>query len=104
VPTLALTPLGNPCIAWHGFRPDVVVEAEEIYLSCSTDRGDTWGAAANVSHSPDVISIRPVLAIGEDGILNMAWQELSGSDPLSEYQIHYARSLPYGVMMPLVSH
>ncbi len=101
-PALALTPSGNPCVAWHGFRPDAVVEAEEIYLTCSDDRGDNWGTAVNVSRSLNVISIRPVLAIGSDGILNMAWQELTGSNPLGEYQIYYARSLPYSVMLPIM--
>ncbi len=101
-PALALTPLGNPCVAWHGFRPDATIEAEEIYLTCSTDQGANWGTAVNVSRSPDVISIRPVLAIGSDGLLNMAWQELAGSNPLSEYQIYYARSLPYSVLLPIV--
>jgi hypothetical protein len=102
-PALALTPSGDPCVAWHGFRPDATIKAEEIYLTCSTDRGVNWGAAVNVSRSPDVISIRPVLAIGSDGILNMAWQELAGDISLAEYQIYYARNLPYAIMLPIVS-
>jgi hypothetical protein len=101
-PTLAVSPSGIPCVAWHGFRPDAAFEAEEIYLSCSTDGGARWAAPVNVSRSPETISIRPVLAIGSNGILNVAWQELAGSDPVNEYQIYYARSLPYAVMMPLV--
>lgn len=101
-PALAVSPSGALCVAWHGFRPDAVVEAEEIYLTCSNNRGVSWGTSVNVSRSPETISIRPVLAIGGDGVLNMAWQELAGSDPTSDYQIYYAHSLPYTVMLPLV--
>jgi hypothetical protein len=101
-PTLAVSPSGVPCVAWHGFRPGVAFEAEEIYLSCSADRGVSWATPVNVSRSPETISIRPVLAIGDNGILNVAWQELAGSDPVNEYQIYYANSLPYTVMMSLV--
>jgi hypothetical protein len=80
----------------------VGVEAEEVYVSCSTDQGASWGTPVNVSRSPDVISIRPVLAIGDDGILQLVWQELAGADPKVNYQIYYAHSLPYTVLFPLV--
>jgi hypothetical protein len=101
-PALAVTPSGAVCIAWHGFHKGATIEAEEIHLTCSTDQGDSWVAPVNVSRSPEIISIRPVLAIGSDGILHVAWQELAGDDPVSEYQIYYTRSLPYAVMLPLV--
>ena len=101
-PALAVGPSGAVCAAWHGFRPDGVVEAEEVYVSCSTDHGASWGTPANVSRSPGVISIRPALAIGDDGILQLAWQELAGADPKANYQIYYAHSLPYRVLFPLV--
>jgi hypothetical protein len=101
-PTLAIAPSGALCVAWHGFHSGMVSKTEEIYLACSSDQGANWGSPVNVSRSRNVMSIRPVLAIGSDGILSLAWQELAGSDPLSEYQIYYARSLPYAAMLPWV--
>jgi hypothetical protein len=102
-PALAVTPSGALCVAWHGFRSGVVIEAEEIYLACSTSGGAQWSAPVEVSHSPNVISIRPVMAVGSNGILHLAWQELAaGGDPTQQYQIYYAHTVPYSVMMPIV--
>jgi hypothetical protein len=101
-PALAVAPSGAVCVAWHGFLGDVIIEAEEVYLSCSTDQGNSWSALVNVSRSRNIISIRPVLAIASDGILHLAWQELAGDDPKVNYQIYYAQSLPYSVMLPLI--
>jgi hypothetical protein len=101
-PALAVAPSGAVCLAWHGFRASATIEAEEVHLTCSDDRGDHWGAPVNVSRSPDVISIRPLLAIGSNGVLHVAWQELAGGNPITDYQIYYARSLPYLVMLPIV--
>jgi hypothetical protein len=103
-PALAVTPSGAVCVAWHGFREDAD-PYEDIHVSCSTDQGGTWGTPVNVSRSPVIISIRPTLAVGSDGILHLAWQELADeqANPVNdEYQIYYARSLPYSVMLPIV--
>ena len=101
-PALAVTPSGAVCVAWHGFFPDVIIEAEEIYVSCSTDGGDNWVTPVNVSHSPTIISIRPELAVGGDGILHLAWQELAGTDPERDYQIYYVHNMPYLSLLPIV--
>jgi hypothetical protein len=103
-PALAVTPAGVLCAAWHGFPPGTTPEAEEVYLACSTDGGAHWNIPVNVSHSPETISIRPVLAVGRDSILHLAWQdqELQSDNPVSEYQIFYTHSLPHAVMLPIV--
>jgi len=103
-PALAVTPAGALCIAWHGFYPDTILAAEEIYLACSTDSGAHWSVPVNVSHSPETISIRPVLAVGSDSILHLVWQEQesAGDDPVTEYQILYSHSIPHAVMLPIV--
>ena len=80
----------------------MVIEAEEIYLACSTSGGAQWSVPVDISHTPDVISIRPVMAVGGDGILHLAWQELAGDITEDQYQIYYAHTLPYYVMMPIV--
>ena len=101
---LAITPSGTVCVSWHGFRSGVAVEAEEVYLTCSTDQGTGWETAVNVSRSPNLISIRPVLDVGDNGILHLVWQEQAyeDADPLGEYQIYYVHSLPHSVMLPMV--
>jgi hypothetical protein len=103
-PVLALTPSGALCVAWHGYRSGQD-PYEDVHLSCSSDQGATWGTPVNVSRSSeaDIVSVRPTLAVGSDGILHLAWQELghSGANPGDEYQIYYARSLPYAVLLPI---
>ena len=101
-PAISVTPSGAVCVAWHGFFPDVIIEAEEIYVSCSTDGGGNWVAPANVSRSPTIISIRPELAVGGDGILHLAWQELAGADPVRDYQIYYVHNMPYLSLLPII--
>ena len=93
---------GAVCVAWDGYRHGAPHDAEEIFLSCSRDQGATWGAPLNVSSSPSVMSTRPALAIGDDGILHMAWQELAGSNPEDEYEIYYAHSLPKALLLPII--
>jgi hypothetical protein len=90
------------CVAWHGFVSGVIIEAEEIYLSCSADLGASWGKPVNVSNSPSTISIRPTLVAGSDGTLHVAWQELAGDDPLEEYEVYYAHSFPNVTVLPIV--
>ena len=101
-PALAVLPSGAVCVAWHGFEPGATYEAEEVWVSCSLDEGETWQRKANVSGSTSVISIRPILASGGDGILHIAWQESAGGDPRFNYQIYYAHSIPYVIHLPQV--
>lgn len=100
--TLTTAPAGVVCAAWHGYRLDADTPAEEIYLSCSSDGGDSWGNPVNVSRSADFISIRPALAAGDDGILHAVWQESKTGDIKGGFQIYYAQSLPYQAMLPLI--
>ncbi|RME36246.1 MAG: hypothetical protein D6793_06065, partial [Thermoflexia bacterium] len=66
------------CIAWHGFYPDATMEAEEVFLRCSQDGGQTWGGVMNVSRSPDRLSLMPAIAIGSDGTVHVLWEEFQG--------------------------
>lgn len=101
-PSLVVVPDEAVCVAWHGFPTSASIQAEEVYLACSRDRGQNWSKPVNVSNSPNIISIRPVLAAGSDGILHLAWQELAGDDPVSEYQIYYAHSMPHRALLPII--
>jgi hypothetical protein len=101
-PSLAVGPDTEVCTAWHGFRLDATVEAEEIYVACSTDGGTHWMAPVNVSQSPLTVSIRPVLGLAGNGVLHVAWQELVGQSAKSDYQIFYSKSMPYSAMLPLI--
>jgi hypothetical protein len=101
-PSLAVGPDAEICAGWHGFRLDATVEAEEIYVACSTDGGSHWMEPINVSRSPLAVSIRPVLGMANNGVLHVAWQELVGQSAKSDYQVYYSRSMPYSAMLPLV--
>jgi hypothetical protein len=105
-PALVVTPSGAICAAWHGFRTGSSIEAEEIYVTCSTNRGVTWATPVNISRTSTVISIRPVMAVGNDGILHVVWQEYVpkiGNDARYNYQIYYAHSIPYVAYLPSIT-
>jgi len=104
-PSLVVAPSGTVCVAWHGFRPGAQVQAEEIYVTCSADQGKNWPDPVNVSRSPGIISLRPVVAVGSGGILHLAWQEYVAkpeNDPRYHYQIYYAHSMPYTLYLPTI--
>ncbi len=100
-PVVAVVPSGAVCVAWHGFPKGASYDAEDIYVSCSAD-GTNWGTPVNVSRSEDVISIRPTMAAGSDGVLHLAWQEYVGPNAFFNYQVYYAHSVPFVVYLPLV--
>jgi len=102
-PALAVMPSGTVCVAWHGIRDPDAIQAEEILVTCSTDRGATFGSVVNVSRSTETISIRPVLAAGGDGTLHVAWQEYSKKDVRNTYQIYYAHTVPCVVHLPIIT-
>jgi len=102
-PTLAVMPSGTVCVAWHGIRDPHAIQAEEILVTCSIDRGATFGRVVNVSRSTETISIRPVLAAGGDGTLHVAWQEYSKENESTIYQIYYAHTVPWVVHLPIIT-
>jgi len=93
------------CVVWHGFYPDALYEAEEIYLRCSQDGGDHWGLIMNVSRSPSQLSLMPAVAIGADGAVHITWEEFQGGENyFYNYDALYAAGPPevHPVFLPLV--
>ncbi|MBC7226285.1 MAG: hypothetical protein H5T61_03535 [Thermoflexales bacterium] len=93
------------CVAWHGFYPDATAEAEEVYLRCSRDGGQTWGTVMNVSRSPDRLSLIPALTIGTDGTVHVLWEEFQGGNSyFYNYDALYAAGPPevHAVFLPIV--
>ncbi len=93
------------CVAWHGFYPDATTEAEEIYLRCSQDGGQTWGMVQNVSRSLDRLSLMPVVAIGIDKSVHVLWEEFQGGNNyFFNYDALYAAGPPevHAVFLPIV--
>lgn len=93
------------CIAWHGFDLEATYEAEEIYLRCSRDGGQTWGMTMNVSRSPDRLSLMPALAVGTDGTVHVLWEEFQGGNSyFYNYDALYAAGPPevHVVFLPIV--
>ncbi len=89
------------CAAWNAY-PSAAATAEDIFLTCSADGGETWSPRENISRSPAKISIRPALLIDAEGIVHVVWQEQTGSDPNNDFQIYYTRRLGHKVCLPLV--
>jgi hypothetical protein len=101
-PVVAVSADSNTvCVVWNAY-PAVSATAEDIFITCSEDRGQTWSARENISQSFSTISINPSLLIDADEQVHVVWQEQTGSDINDEYQIFYARRLGHSVFMPLL--
>ena len=77
--------------------------AEDVWVSRSTDGGDTWSSPRNVSQS-DTLSIFPSLTLDEQGKRQIVWQEHRGSGSTWEgYEIYYwCDWVNHTVYLPLV--
>lgn len=87
------------CIAWNACPPGE--SAEDIFLICSEDGGETWSPPENLSRTP-AMSLRPSIAVAPDGSVHVVWQELAGTNYEYEYRVYYTHWLPHSVYLPLV--
>jgi hypothetical protein len=106
-PSLALFEIGDRvevCVAWHGFRVDGF--GENVLLSCSRNRGQSWSVPEDVSRSvdPEDMSLAPSIAFDASGQLHGVWQEHNadmGDSVVDHYQVYHSRAL-YRMFMPFV--
>ncbi len=87
------------CIAWNSVPEGG--NAEDIFLICSQDGGETWSPPENLSRTSEM-SLRPSIAVAPDGSVHVVWQELFGTDYDADYWVYYTRWLPHSVYLPLV--
>ena len=87
------------CIAWNSVPEEE--NAEDIFLICSQDGGETWSPPENLSRT-EKMSLRPSIAVAPDGSVHVVWQELFGTDYDADYRVYYTRWLPHSVYLPLV--
>ena len=87
------------CIAWNSVPEGA--SAEDVFLNCSEDGGETWSPPENLSRTP-AMSLRPSIAIAPDGSVHVVWQEFSGTNYDTDYRVYYTRWLPHSVYLPLV--
>ncbi len=85
-PSIATASGGKVYVAWD----DDKNLNKEIYFKISDDFGSTYGASINVSHT-GVASV-PSLGVGGDGVIHVAWQDLTDGPA----EIRYARSTDVG--------
>jgi hypothetical protein len=88
------------CVSWQGYQAGES-GGEEIWVSCSSDRGDTWTSPVNVSRTTNVFSIFSSITFDRSGLLHAVWQEAVDTEKKYEYEITYSRSLAQ-VFLPLV--
>ena len=95
------------CVTWHGFREGE--SAEDIFVSCSEDGGETWQSASIMSPLPEGvtesadISIWPSIVFDASGTLHGVWQQrVDIVSAESYYEIYYAHAMNR-VFLPLIT-
>lgn len=102
LPAIATSTDGNLiCVVWNAL-PSVAAVGEDLFLTCSEDRGATWSPREQCTNSPSTISTHAAIFIDADGQIHLTWQEQTGSSATYDYQVFYARRLGHTVFMPLV--
>jgi hypothetical protein len=102
-PVLAVGANEEVVAVWHGDQESTTPGPgtfEEILFSHSTDRGQTWGSAANVSQTPNERSIDPDVAVN-DGIVHVVWRERYEEQDGQKYDTWYVNSLKF-INLPLI--
>ncbi|HSG05274.1 MAG TPA: sialidase family protein, partial [Nitrospiria bacterium] len=91
----------NPAIAVDESGPIHVVweESSDIFYRRSTDNGETFSAAVNLSNSPAGISEDPSITVDSQGNIHVLWVEDVGG-PL---EVFYRRSLDSGLTFSVPS-
>lgn len=77
------------CVAWHGSRSSV--EKEELLLTCSEDRGQTWQTTYNASNTVDKLSLYPNALFDAQGRLLLSWIESRTSNWFWDYDVFFRR-------------
>jgi hypothetical protein len=83
---------GNIDVVWDDYNSGY----EQIVFSRSVDGGTSFSSPVKISSSstPPIHAIYPVLAVGPDGTINVAWQQTSPG--VSGYNLYFTRSADGG--------
>ena len=90
-PVLAVDNGGN---VYAAFSTQLAGQAMGVYLTTSTDRGNTWSAAERVNPS-DQTAVFPAIAAGDNGRVDLIWIGTPGanvSDPSNQWNIFLGQS------------
>ena len=74
-PSIAVDDSGNIYVAWYDEGWGMWGEDFDIYLAKSTDDGDSFSPRVRVDHGDTSSAARPALAIDENGIVYIAWED-----------------------------
>jgi len=74
------------CVAWHGSRDKN--NKEELLLTCSPNRGESWQTTVNVSNTPEQLSLFPSIIIDAQEIVTMNWLESRTTNWLYDYEVY----------------
>jgi hypothetical protein len=87
-PAIALDSVGNIDVVWADRTPG----NDDIYFSRSTNGGETWSQAVNISNTPGV-SQSPVIAVDYAGNIDVTWFDETSRN----YDIYFSRSTDDGL-------
>jgi len=90
-PILAVDHGGN---AYAAFSTQLSGQLMGVYLTTSTDHGNTWSSARRVSPT-DQSAVFPAIAAGDSGRVDLTWIGTTGttvSDPSNQWNIFFGQS------------
>jgi len=90
-PIIAVDNGGN---AYAAFSTQLLGQLMGVYVTTSTDNGNTWSAAQRVNPA-DQSAVFPAVAAGNNGNVDLTWIGTSGtsvSDPSNQWNIFFAQS------------
>ncbi len=74
------------CVAWHGSRDKN--NKEELLLTCSPNRGESWQTTVNVSNTQEQLSLFPNIVLDAREKVTVNWLESRTTNWLYDYEVY----------------
>jgi len=91
-PQIAIGPKGEVSIAYTFRPPDKPTDDGDIYVSTSTNGGQTWNSIRVNDDQTDAFQFFPSIAYDSNGVLHAMWGDFRDDRTQKTYNIYYAKS------------
>ena len=96
-PKLAIGPEGNVYVAWVALPTDDPEDDGDVYVSVSTNKGQTWNRRTRVNDDQgNAFQFFPEVTVDPKGNLHLMWGDYRDDPRSVSYHIYYATSADQG--------